>query len=169
MKKLKILRELKRFGQKGEKTGWTYIEIENELSEQLIPKRKTSYRVLLEIKGFEKTLELTTLPMGEGNFIIPFKVELLKKLRKKAGEKLEIQISYNADEYQIDKDLLEYLELEPKSKAYFESLTKANQNYFSKWIDSAKTPLTKANRIAESVQAFNKKMNFAEMLRARKR
>ena len=36
---------LRRFAQKGEKTGWTYIEIPTDVTEILKPGQKTSFRV----------------------------------------------------------------------------------------------------------------------------
>lgn len=167
-KEYKIVQKLKKFGSKGEKTGWTYLEIENQLSEKLIPGKRTSYRVYLKIDGLSDVLEINTLPMGEGDFIIPLKSDILKKLKKKEGDQIQFTIRYNPNEYKLDKDFAEFIETDKKAKEFFESMPRSHQNYFSKWIETAKTPITKANRIAEAVQALSKKMNYAEMVRARK-
>jgi hypothetical protein len=58
-----------KFGQQGEKTGWTYILIPAELAGQLKPGHKKSFRVKgrldqYPIKG------VALLPMGEGDFIM---------------------------------------------------------------------------------------------------
>ena len=39
------------------------------------------------------------------------------------------------------------------------------QNYYSKWIDSAKTIETKSKRIAQCLFAFANNMDYGEMLR----
>ena len=36
---------IKQFGQKGEKTGWTYIEIPTDIVDQLLPGTKKGFRV----------------------------------------------------------------------------------------------------------------------------
>lgn len=165
---MKLRKEILKFGNKGEKTGWTYIIIERKESEKLIPKRKTSYRVKLKIEDIEGVFELTTLPMGEGEFIIPLKAELLKKMKKQKGDIISFEIGINTKEYELNKDFMEFLQTEKKASEFFHTLTRSHQNYFSKWIDSAKTPITKANRIAESVEALSKKLAYAEMIRAKK-
>ncbi|MBN8785519.1 MAG: YdeI/OmpD-associated family protein, partial [Terrimonas sp.] len=43
------------------------------------------------------------------------------------------------------------------------------QNYFSKWIESAKTEATRAKRIAMTVSATAKKWGYPEMIRAAKK
>jgi uncharacterized protein YdeI (YjbR/CyaY-like superfamily) len=48
---------------------------------------------------------------------------------------------------------------------FFSSLPKSHQNYYSKWIDSAKTLQTKTKRIVVCLTAFSKKQGFGEMMR----
>lgn len=165
---MKLRKEILKFGNKGEKTGWTYIIIEKKESEKLIPKRKKSYRVKLKIDEIEGVFELTTLPMGEGDFIIPLRAELLKKMKKNKGDFISFEIDINTEEYKLNKDFIEFLQTEKKASEFFHTLTRSHQNYFSKWIDSAKTPITKATRIVESVEALSKKLDYAEMIRAKK-
>ena len=57
------------------------------------------------------------------------------------------------------------LEDEPEAKEFFYSLNKSHQDYFIKWIDSAKTESTRTKRLAQSVTAFTRKMNYGEMIR----
>ncbi len=165
---MKLRKEILRFANKGEKTGWTYISIEKEESDKIIPNRKTSYRIKLKEEENKEIFELTTLPMGKGDFIIPLKAEVLKKIAKRQGDFISFTIEYNPTEYELNKDFLEYLESEKKAYEFFKSLSKSHQNYFSKWIDSAKTVTIKAKRIAEAVHALSKKMGYSEMIRARK-
>jgi len=55
---------LQRFGPKGEKTGWTYIEIPDDISNGLRPGQKTSFRVCGTLDAFE-TKQVALVPMGE--------------------------------------------------------------------------------------------------------
>ena len=59
-----------KFGKKGEKTGWTYIEVSPKQALQLFPGNKKSLRV----KGFldnQPISGIALLPMGNGFFIMP--------------------------------------------------------------------------------------------------
>ena len=73
------------------------------------------------------------------------------------------------EQIKLNEDFIDCLNDEPKAMAYFQTLNKGHQNYFSKWIDSAKTELTKAKRIAMAVNALEKHWGFPEMLRANKK
>ncbi|MCC7029539.1 MAG: DUF1905 domain-containing protein, partial [Chitinophagaceae bacterium] len=66
---------IEKFGQQGEKTGWTYFLIPAEIAEKINKGVKKSYRV----KGFLDETEISgvaILPMGEGDFIMPLNAEL---------------------------------------------------------------------------------------------
>jgi hypothetical protein len=156
-----------KFGSQGEKTGWTYIVIPVDVAQKLMPENKKSFRVkgkldATAIKG------VALLPMGGGEFIMPLKADLRKKIGKRHGAILNVQIAIDKAEFKINADLLECLEDDEKAKAFFNKLTGSHQRYFSKWIDSAKTDATKAKRIAQCLNAFSKNQNYGEMLRALK-
>jgi uncharacterized protein YdeI (YjbR/CyaY-like superfamily) len=57
---------------------------------------------------------------------------------------------------------------DPPAYSHFKTLTKGHQQYFSKWIESAKTSSTKAKRIVMAVTALAKQQGFPEMLRENK-
>lgn len=153
-----------KFGQHGEKTGWTYIVIPAELAEQLYPGNKKSFRVKgrldkYAIKG------TALLPMGEGDFIMALNAEMRKGIKKQQGAALHVQLQVDTEELKPSAALMECLGDEPEALAKFESLPKGHQNYFSKWIESAKTEHTKAKRIAYAIRFLSKGKNFGEMLR----
>jgi uncharacterized protein YdeI (YjbR/CyaY-like superfamily) len=62
-------------------------------------------------------------------------------------------------------DFIACLDDDPAARAHFETLAKSHQNYFFKWIEDAKTPETKANRIAHSLRGLAMKMSYGEMIR----
>ncbi|MCH5689032.1 YdeI/OmpD-associated family protein [Niabella sp. W65] len=53
----------------------------------------------------------------------------------------------------------------PACKSVFASLAPSHQNYFSKWIDDAKTDATKTKRIAQALFGLNNKMDYGQMIR----
>lgn len=158
---------IKKFKEQGEKTGWTYIEVSATIAEQLNPGCKKSFRVKGKFDQYSFD-GMSMLPMGEGNFIIALKADVRKAIKKKAGDELNVQLTFQKKAYEIDAGFLACLEDEPAALAYFNSLPGSHRNYFSKWIESAKTEPTRTKRIVQAVNALAKKWGYAEMIRAQK-
>lgn len=155
---------IKKFADKGEKTGWSYIEITTDQAEQLKPGTKISFLVKGKLDNISiKSVSL--LPMGGGNFIIPLKGDLRKKLRKNEGAMLAVQLEADEVPYQINAEFLDCLNDLPEAAANFSKLPHSHQKYFSKWIESAKTDATKAKRIAQATEAMQYNLSYAEMIR----
>lgn len=156
-----------KFGEQGEKTGWTYIVISEALAQQLSPGNKKSFRVKGKL-DMHSISGMALIPMGEGNFIMALKADLRKAVGKQKGATLHVQLAVDNKPYEVNALLIECLEDEPPAMQYFKSLPKSHQHYFSKWIESAKTEPTKTKRIAMAVNAMSKKMDFGQMLRSAK-
>lgn len=158
---------IQKFDQQGEKTGWTYIQVPKEQASRINPGVKTSYRVKgsLDHYAIEK---VALMPMGDGSFILPLNATIRKGIRKSKGDRLQVQLELDKEPLALDKDFLDCLHDEPEALCFFQGLAKGHQNYFSKWIQSAKTEPTKAKRIAQAVTALSKGFGFPEMLRAQK-
>lgn len=153
------------FNEKGEKTGWTYIVVSKKHANQLKPDTKVSFRV----KGLlnEHPIRMAALlPMGEGKFILPINAAMRKATGKKAGDKLCISLEVDKGKFVLSPDLMICLKDDPEAMTFFKSLSISHQRYFSKWIEDAKTAHTKTKRIVVCLTAFNKKMNYGEMIRS---
>ncbi len=155
-----------KFSKMGEKTGWTYIEVPADVAEKLFPGNKKSFRVKGCLDDY-KIKGVALSPMGGGDFIMPLNAALRKGIGKREGAMLRVTLQRDTAELVVDPDLIECLKEEPEAFNYFSSMPKSHQNYFSKWIEAAKTPETKAKRIARTIHALSNKMNYAEMIRAR--
>ena len=153
-----------KFAKQGEKTGWSYIEISARQAAQLKPGSRVSFRVKGKFDSFP-IKQVSTLPMGEGAFIIPFNANMRKGTGKKAGEKLTVILELDKAQFRMSPEFIACLEDEPLVLNFFKSLPGAHQRYFSKWIDSAKTESTKAKRIAMALNALSRKMGYSEMIR----
>jgi len=158
------------FGEQGEKNGWTYIEIPADLAQQMKPGNRKSFRV----KGKLDELPIAgmaLMPMGEGNFIMALKREICKSLHKYRGAMLRVRLEPDDDfKYVIPADLQECFEFEqPEAWEFFSSLAESHRGYFIKWIDSAKTEPTRANRIASTINAMARRMDYGQMLREQKK
>jgi uncharacterized protein YdeI (YjbR/CyaY-like superfamily) len=66
----------------------------------------------------------------------------------------------------IPEWLTDCLDDEPEASGYFYGLNNSHQDYFIKWIESAKTETTKTKRLALCITAFTRKMSYGEMIRA---
>ena len=156
-----------KFNEQGEKTGWTYIEVPLEIAQQLKPNHKKSFRV----KGFLDAFafkQAALLPMGEGDFILPLNAEMRKGFGKRQGAHLKVHLFLDESKLLPSADLMACLENEPAALIFFKTLPPSHQNYFTKWIEAAKTELTKAKRIAQALNAFSKSQGYPEMIRALK-
>lgn len=168
MSSIQYTTRILKFAKKGEKTGWTYIEIPADLAQKLKPGNKRSFRVKGKLDSF--SIEQTALiPMGEGKFILPLNITIRKGIGKKEGGMLRVQLEEDKREYILNFDMMDCLKDEPSALKKFKLLPGSHQRYFSKWIESAKTESTKAKRIAQTVNALAQGWGFAEMIRANKK
>ncbi len=155
------------FSKKGEKTGWSYIEVSAAQAQKLKPGCKVSFRVKGQLDHYSLE-KVSLLPMGDGSFILPVNGKIRKFLKKGAGDRIKVSLSYDNRAPIISKDLLKCLKDDPEALQYFKGLPRSHQNYFSNWIESAKTRATKTKRIVLAVTGLNKKQGFGEMIRANK-
>ncbi len=89
-----------RFEKKGEKSGWTYIDVPADIAQQLIPRNKKSFRV----KGFLDQFAISgvaLMPVGEGDFIMAINGEMRKSIRKREGAMLNVSLELDLD-YKVD-------------------------------------------------------------------
>jgi hypothetical protein len=156
------------FGDQGEKTGWSYIEIPADMAQQLKPGNRTSFRVRGMLDGFPVN-GMALMPMGDGNFIMALKAEVRKRIHKNAGAMLQVSIEEDTDyKVEIPAELQEFFDFEPDASDFFFSLPKSHRDYFIKWIDQAKTAETRAKRIVNTANAALRKLKYNEMMRAMK-
>lgn len=155
---------IEKFGKNGEKTGWTYVLIPSEEAQKINKGVKKSYRVKGTIDKVEIS-QMAMIPMGEGDFIIPLKADLRKKIKKEKGSKVKLSLETDTKEFEISSDFLMCLKEDKKAEKHFFALPSSHQKYYSNWIESAKTIETKSKRIAQSIEGFKMGMNYGEMIR----
>jgi hypothetical protein len=170
---LKFTTTIQRFNKMGEKTGWQYIEISAAQAKKLkasnvsIHSSRQAFRVKgsIDLFAIQKT---ALLPMGNGNFILPMNNTIRKAIGKKHGDKVTVSFELDERKLILSPDLLACLKEDPEAMNFFKSLPPSHQQYYSKWIESAKTPQTKTKRIVMSMNGFARKMGYGEMMRANK-
>ena len=164
---VKFTAQIKQFEEHGEKSGWTYIEVQADIAEKIKPGNRKVFRVKGKIDDHEIS-SVALMPMSGGGFIMPINASMRKATGKRKGASLKLKLQEDAAKLQPPPELLECLSDEPGALQYFDSLTYGHRNYFTKWIESAKTEPTKTKRIAQAVDALSKQMDFGTMLRTLK-
>jgi len=164
---IQFMTTLHKFDKQGEKTGWTYIEINSTQAKKLKPDTKVSFRVKGTLDSY-KIKQIALLPMGDGKFIMPVNAAMRKGIGKKLGDRIKVSIEEDNSEFVFSQDFMDCLRDDPAAQDFFQSLSGSHQKYFSKWIDSAKTSATKTKRIIMAVTALSKKQGYPEMIRANK-
>ncbi|AUD03435.1 YdeI/OmpD-associated family protein [Spirosoma pollinicola] len=160
---------LQKFDEKGEKTGWTYIDIPLDITETIKPGQRTSFRVKGTLDNYAIKL-VALLPMGrsgerEGGFIMPINATMRRGIRKEAGASVRVTLELDDSPLPISADLLTCLEDDLAAQAYFQTLSRGHQVYFSNWIEDAKTTETKTKRLTQAVMGLSMGLGYGPMIR----
>jgi hypothetical protein len=166
-KSIRFTATVLRFEKQGEKTGWSYIHIPANLAQELKPGHKKSFRVKGKLDSYA-IKQVSLLPMGEGDFIMPFNAGMRKGTGKRVGAMVEVVLQEDKTEIEVPADFAECLAVDADAKAYFDKLPKSHQNYWIKWIGSVKSAEARDGRLMRATAALAKGWGFAEMLRAEK-
>lgn len=158
---------IQRFGEMGEKTGWTYILIPTALAQEMMPGNKKSFRVKGHLDGYP-IRQVAVMPWGDGSFLLAINAEMRKATGKGQGAEMQVELEVDSSPILPPEELLECLEQEPDAMAYWESISGAHRNYFIKHIESAKTVETRSKRVAASLNALLQRMDYGQMIRAEK-
>jgi hypothetical protein len=159
---------IQKFANKGEKTGWTYVDIPPDIILKLKLKNKIGFRIkgVMDDIKFER---LSTYPIGGGEYIIAINGDLRKKLGKKEGAMLSVKFELDENSPPESKELLDCLKEDKVALKQFNSLLKSHQTYHHHYVCSAKGAETKARRIVNIINAMHKKQDFGEMIRSLKK
>jgi len=159
---------LQKFASKGEKTGWTYVDIPPDIITKLKLKTKKEFRIkgIMDDVKFER---LACYPIGEGNFIIAINGELRKKLGKKEGAMLSVKLEKDEAAALQSQELIDCLNEDKGALEQFNSLLLSQRNYFHRYVYDAKGSATKAGRIVNTINAMHKKQDFGAMIRSLKK
>lgn len=155
--------ELQRYERNGEKTGWTFIEIPQDIAVQM-SSVKRGFRVKGKMDDYAYK-QVALVPIKGGNFILPINAQMRKATGKKEGDWLMLEMSLDVSEIPLSEDLITALSSDLDAINQFETLTPSHQQYFSKWVESAKTLPTKSDRIAKCLYAMQYKMEYGQMIR----
>ncbi len=102
------------------------------------------------------------MPMGDGNFFLPLKAEIRKKIGKQAGDMVHIVLHVDDDPLEVPEELIMCLMDEPNAMAFFYSLSESEQKYYVQWIYGAKRMETRDERMAKAINKLSRRMKMYE-------
>ncbi len=165
---------LRKFGAKGEKTGWTYIDVPAAVTEVLNGGQKKAFRVKGRLDTFT-IQQVGLVPMGasaepneageKAPYILAINATMRRGLGKEAGATIQVELERDESELPLSEDLLVCLADAPDALAFFETLPRGHQQYFSNWIDSAKTVATREKRLSQAIAGLSMKLGYGDMIR----
>jgi hypothetical protein len=152
------------FAKQGEKTGWTYVSIPEDIAETLKPGNRKSFRVKGKLDTFP-IAQQALLPMGDGTFILTLNAALRRALHKKKGAMLKLSLEEDKKPLKVSRELAECLKDAPDAEKKFKALPYSHQMYYSNWVESGKTTQTRARRIMATILGMERSLSFPEILK----
>ena len=80
---------IQQFASQGEKTGWTYITVPADVSDELLPGMRKSFRVKGRLDDFP-IKGVALFPMRGGGFIMALNAAIRKGIHKKKGAMVKV-------------------------------------------------------------------------------
>jgi hypothetical protein len=153
-----------RFGEMGEKTGWTYILIPPEKAQELMPGNKKAFRVKGKLDSYQIE-QVAVMPWGDGSFLLAVNAAMRKGTGKKQGGTLDVRLELDKSDLEVPEELTEALADEPEALKAWEALAGSHRHYFIRWVSSAKGLDTRAWRVAATITSLLSGRSFGETLR----
>lgn len=141
---------LEKFSGKG---GWTYAALPT-----IKPDSKNPFG-WVKVKGFIDEYyfdQYHLMPMGNGKLFLPVKAVVRKKIRKEAGQLVEVKLYLDNDPVNIPGELLECLRDAPEAHEAFFKLTDNEKVSLIKYIYEAKQEDTRVERITRLLKDLEK-------------
>lgn len=150
--------------------GWAYVKVPQAVAFGIKPDYKQAYRVRGQIDD-QSFAGLALMPMGEGDYYLAINGAMRRILTKDVGDVLALSLEEDTD-FKIDMpaDLeICLLDDEADLMGRFMALANSHRNYFTKYINEAKTEPTRTKRIAMTLEAMALALDFGAMIRLDKK
>lgn len=142
------------------KGGWTYAEIPE------VEQNKSNPFGWVKVRGRIDSYELKQyklMPMGEGKLFLPVKAAIRKKIKKEAGDVVEIVLFLDESPITTPQEILECFAHEPQiCLETYNKFPEGEQKAYLDWIYSAKKEETKAKRILEMMEKLKRGERYYE-------
>jgi hypothetical protein len=130
------------------KGGWTYISIPDFGDNK---KTRFAYRKInLVIDGLK--IDNTSIwKMKNGNYFLPVKAEIRKKIGKQEGDSVHVQLFKVSEVLESDEEIILCLKEEPTALKRWKTLPDEERTRLTDWILSAPKEQIKVDRLADLI------------------
>ncbi|MDX2191631.1 MAG: YdeI/OmpD-associated family protein [Bacteroidota bacterium] len=145
---------LEKFEVKG---GWTFARIPEILQD------KHTHFGWVKVRGTIDGVEIRKyhlMPMGDGTLFLPVRAEIRKKIKKEAGDYVEVILYPDNEPLEIPEEMLICLQDEPEALTFFNSLSESEQKYYIQWVYSAKKEETKVERMSKTIDRLARRLKL---------
>ena len=158
---------IQKFAAQGEKTGWTYITVPENIASALQPGSKKTFRVKGQLDHYPIS-RTALLPMGGGTFILALNAALRKGIQKRVGELVHLQLEVDERTRELPAGFMESLADEPAALQRYNSLSKSHKGYFTIWLTSVKGEAARTKSIVQAVTGLAAGQDFVQLMQALK-
>ena len=129
---------------------WTYLTVPISVEEVFGSKGNVYVKGIINEVPYRGTL----MPHGDGSHYMVVKKSLREAIKKESGDIVSVTMERDLEkrEVQIPEDFLVELDLHTEVQAIFTKLSYSHQKEYVDWIESAKKPETRKNRINKSLE-----------------
>ncbi len=96
------------------------------------------------------------MPKGDGQLFLPVKAEIRKKIKKEAGDWVQVTLYADNTLQEAPEELLLCLQDEPAAYQNFLKCTDSEQKAIVDWIYTAKNDEIKVERIVQTIQKLQR-------------
>jgi hypothetical protein len=127
----------------------TGIQVPADAVAALGPARQPLVRVTIGSYAYR-----SKVAVRGGVFLLPVSAEHREGAGVAAGDEVEVTLELDTEprEVAVPPDLADALSGEPEAQAFFDGLSASRKGWFVTSIESAKTPETRARRVAAAVE-----------------
>lgn len=132
-----------------------YVEFPFDAEEIFGRKGKLKVKALFDGKVLYRG---SLFHMGKKSHVIGLTKNIRKQIDKTFGDKVLVEIEEDSDvrEVVIPEDILSLLGKNPGAKEFYESLSFTDRKEYICWIEAAKRPETRNNRLGLFIEKLNK-------------
>ena len=129
---------------RGPKGAWTYLMVPFDVAETFGVKGTCKVQGLINGHKFRTSL----MPNGDGTHHLVVSKEMMAGGKAAQGDTAKISLAQDTEPRTVEVPA--DLKLSPDLNAYFDSLAFTHRREYVDWINQAKRPETRANRIAKT-------------------
>jgi hypothetical protein len=129
---------------------WTYLNVPFSVEE--VFGTKAQVRVKGTVNGVSYRGSL--MPHGEGRHYLVVNKAIRDEAQVTAGDDVQVTVELDTEarEVEVPEDFLAKLETDAEANQFFTQLAYSKKKEYVTWIESAKKPETRENRIVKSLE-----------------